>query len=188
MSPGGHLLTTVAAGAATTATTGSWTLTAGIVAGGFLIDVDHAFDYVVFDGQRDLRPAAFLRYYVEGRVRRVVLALHSWELMAILAVLAWMTPSPWLVGYLLGASMHLALDLAFNGEVVPRSILAFYSFSYRASHRFDARTLLGGVPLTPAGERFWAAFFRGARTLPAAAALPPAHGRQRDPSGTGAVR
>ena len=188
MSPGGHLVTTVVAGAATAAATGSWTLTAGIVAGGFLIDVDHAVDYVVFDGQRDLRPGAFLRYYMEGRVRRVVLGLHSWELMAVLAVLAWMAPNPWLVGYLLGASMHLALDLAFNGEVVPRSILAFYSFSYRAAHRFDARTLLGGVPLRPAGDRFWAAFFRGARALPPVANLTPAHGRHRDADGTGALR
>lgn len=165
MSPGGHLLTTAAACAAAAVATGSWALTAGIAAGGFLIDVDHAFDYVVFDRQRDLRPGTFLRYYVEGRVRRVVLLLHSWELMALLAALAWMAPSPWLVGYLLGACMHLALDMIFNGEVVPRSIVAFYSLAYRAAHRFDAGTLLGGVPLTPAGDHFWVAFFRGARAV-----------------------
>ena len=102
---------------------------------------------------------------MEGRVRRVVLLLHSWELMALLAALAWMVPAPWLVGYLLGAGLHLALDMIFNGEVVPRSIVAFYSVAYRAAHRFDARTLLGGVPLTPAGDRFWIAFFRGARAV-----------------------
>ena len=170
MSPGGHLLTTAAACAASAAVTGSWTLAAGIAAGGFLIDVDHAFDYVVFEGQRDLRPGAFLRHYVEGRVRRVVLLLHSWELMALLAAAAWLAPAPWLVGYLLGATMHLALDIVFNGEVVPRSILAFYSLTYRAVHRFDAPTLLGSVPLTPAGE-FWSAFFRGARPAGARGAV-----------------
>lgn len=163
MSPGGHLLTTVAAGATVAAATESWALTAGVAAGGFLIDVDHAVDYVLFDRQRDLRPGVFLRYYVEGRVRRVVLVLHSWELMALLALLAWLAPVPWLVGYLLGASMHLALDVIFNGEMVPRSILAFYSFAYRATHRFDARALLDGVRRTPVDERFWPAFFRGAR-------------------------
>lgn len=167
MSPGGHLLTTVAACATVAVATESWALTAGIAAGGFLIDVDHAVDYVVFDRQRDLRPGVFLRYYVEGRVRRVVLALHSWELMALLALLAWLKPVPWLVGYLLGASMHLVLDVIFNGEMVPRSIIAFYSFTYRAAHRFDARSLLDGVRRTPAGERFWPAFFRGARPAPA---------------------
>jgi hypothetical protein len=85
--------------------------------------------------------------------------------MALLAALAWMAPSPWLVGYLLGACMHLALDMIFNGEMVPRSIVAFYSFAYRAAHRFDAGTLLGGVALIPAGDRFWVAFFRGARAV-----------------------
>jgi hypothetical protein len=186
MSPGGHLLTTFAACTAAAVATESWALTAGIAVGGFLIDVDHAFDYVVFDRQRNLRPGAFLRYYLEGRVRRLVLVLHSWELMTLLAVVAWMMPLPWLVGYLLGASMHLALDLAFNGEVVPRSILAFYSFSYRAAHRFDARALLG-VPLRPAGDRFWAAFFRGARALPEGATAPAPARRSRRARAGGVV-
>lgn len=187
MSPGGHLLTTVAACATVAVATDSWALTAGVAAGGFLIDVDHAVDYVVFDRQRDLRPGTFLRYYVEGRVRRVVLALHSWELMTLLALVAWMAPAPWLVGYLVGASMHLALDVAFNGEMVPRSILAFYSFSYRAAHRFDARALLDGVHRTPADKRFWAAFFQGARPAPPDG-VAPAPGRPRDATGTGTVR
>ena len=39
--------------------------------------------------------------------------------------------------------MHLALDLIFNGRLTPRSIVAFYSFAYRAAHRFEAARLLG---------------------------------------------
>ena len=84
MSPGGHLVTTLAACGATAVVTGSLTLTVGVAAGGFLIDVDHAVDYVFFDRQRDLRPGAFLRYYLEGRVQRAVLVLHSYELFALL--------------------------------------------------------------------------------------------------------
>ena len=64
MSPGGHLVTTAIAGAAVYAATGSAPLLTGLVAGGFLIDIDHALDYVLFEGQRDLRPGAFLRYYL----------------------------------------------------------------------------------------------------------------------------
>ena len=68
-------------------------------------------------------------------------------------------------GYLIGALMHLALDIRFNGELTPRSITAFYSFTYRAWHRFRADELLAlpGDLVVPAG--FWSAFFRGA-TLP----------------------
>jgi hypothetical protein len=145
------------------AATGSWPLAAAVAAGGFLIDVDHAVDYVLFEGARDLRPGAFLRYYVEGRVRRTVLVLHSYELFALLGALAWLTASPWLGGYLVGALMHLALDITYNGRLTPHSIVAFYSFGYRLAHRFDARTLLGDTQLHPAPAHFWSAFFVGSR-------------------------
>lgn len=151
-------MTAAAACAATAMLTGSLPLAAGVATGGFLIDVDHALDYVLFDRQRDLRPRAFLRYYVEGRVRRTVLLLHSYELMAALVVLAWSLDSVALLGYLLGAAMHLALDIRFNGKVTPHSIVAFYSFGYRLAHRFDARKLLG-LEERPLPSGFWAAFF-----------------------------
>jgi hypothetical protein len=158
VSPGGHLLTTAAACATSAALTGSLPLTAGIALGGFLIDVDHALDYVLVERQRNLRPAAFLRYYMEHRARRVVLFLHSYELFALLVALAWWLEAPLLWGYLLGGFLHLGLDLRFNGESTPRSIGAFYSFAYRLAHRFDARALLGdGIPAVP--RTFWAAFF-----------------------------
>lgn len=107
MSPGGHLVTTAAAGAAAYGATGSPALTAGLVAGGFLIDVDHAVDYVLFERQRDLRLHAFLGYYLSGRVKRTVLLLHSYEVAAVLALVAWATGRQWLWGYLLGMALHL---------------------------------------------------------------------------------
>jgi hypothetical protein len=169
MSPGGHLVTTASVCAAAAVATESWPLVAGLAAGGFWIDVDHAVDYVIVERQRDLRPGAFLRYYLEGRARRTVLALHSYELLAVLIALAWTSGTPWLLGYIGGALMHLALDIAFNGEFTPRSIVAFYCFTYRAVHRFDAGHLLGSGPLRPVAASFWVAFFGGAR--PGAAML-----------------
>ena len=161
MSPGGHAVATVVASAATAYLSGSLPLATAVALGGFFIDVDHAVDYVFFNRQRDLRPASFLRYYVEGRVERVVLALHSWELFALLAAIAWWTGWPLVWGYLGGAAMHLLLDIAFNGEFVPTNIVAFYSFAYRAAHGFDGAVLLGHqeriVPV-----KFWSAFFKGA--------------------------
>jgi hypothetical protein len=165
MSPGGHLITTTAACAVTQATLGSWPLTAAVGVGGFLIDIDHVVDYVLFERGRRLTPAAFLRHYVEGRTRRVVLALHSYELFLALLVAAWWTASIPFQGYLMGALMHLALDVIWNGRLTPRSITAFYSFAYRARHGFDSAALLGRPALAPAG-RFWSAFFRGSALAP----------------------
>jgi hypothetical protein len=162
MSPGGHLVSAFLAGAAAGALTGSGAMAVGVAAGGFLIDIDHAIDYALVERQRDLRPSAFLRYYLEGRAQRAVLALHSYELFAALAAVAWWGQAPALMGYLLGGLMHLGLDIAFNGKLTPRNIWAFYSFIHRARHRFSTRALLGETAPAPAGRpRFWADFFRG---------------------------
>jgi len=77
--------------------------------------------------------------------------------------------APFLLGWLIGGTMHLALDLVFNGRQTPRSIVAFYSFAYRAGHRFEAARLLGNEPRPPVDFRFWRAFF-GAKD-PASAVL-----------------
>jgi hypothetical protein len=150
----------VAACAVSAAATGSLEITAGIAAGGFLIDIDHAIDYVLFERQRDLRPGAFLRHYMSGRVQRTVLILHSYELFALLAGAAWALDSLALGGYLVGGLMHLVLDLIYNGRLTPRSIGAFYSFGYRLAHRFRASSLLGSLPERPVAPEFWVAFFR----------------------------
>jgi hypothetical protein len=163
MSPGGHLVTTAVACAGAAVLSESWVATAAVAAGGFLIDVDHAVDYVFLERDRALTPDAFLRHYLEGRTRRVLLVLHSYELFALLAFAAWWTGALALWAYLWGATLHLALDLTFNGEVTPRSIVAFYSFAYRLAHRFDADRLLGRLDVERAPAGFWAAFFAGTR-------------------------
>ena len=138
---------------------------AGIAAGGFFIDVDHMIDYVVFEGQRDLRPGAFLRYYLGGRVKRIVLALHSFELFALLGLLAvWLDALP-LWGYLMGALMHLSLDIVFNAEYLSRSPVLVYSFVYRWAHGFDARSMQKSPDLFATPQGFWPAFFAGARPI-----------------------
>jgi len=171
VSPGGHLVTTAIACTAVLAATGSAALTAGVAAGGFLIDLDHVLDYIAFERQRDLRPAAFLRYYLAGRSRTVVLLLHSYELLALLALAAWVWNLEGLGGYVLGAAaLHLPLDIVFNGKVAGRSMLPFYSFTYRWRAGFRTDRLLDIRRLAPPPARFWSAFFVGAVAKPRAIA------------------
>jgi hypothetical protein len=178
MSPGGHLITTAAA-CVVAAAHQQWELAAGLAIGGFWIDADHVVDYVLFEGRRDLRPGAFLRHYSEGHMRRTVLALHSWELFAVLAALAWSSGTSWLVGYVAGGLMHLALDLVFNGRLTPHSIVLFYSFAYRAAHRFDATRLLGESPPRSAAAGFWHAFFGTAEVSATVLDSAPGHASTR---------
>jgi hypothetical protein len=163
MSPGGHLVTTALACAAAYAGTGSVELAAGLAAGGFLIDLDHVFDYLVFERQRDLRPSAFVRYYLEGRCRRVVLLLHSYELFASLLLTAWLSHRDWLWGYVFGMALHLPLDIIFNGRLVPGGLVRFYSFACRARAGFLAERFADASRLAPLEEGFWVSFFMGAR-------------------------
>ena len=181
MSPGGHLVTTALACAAVQTVTGSAALTAGVAAGGFLIDLDHVLDYVAFERQRDLRPAAFLRYYVTGRTRTVVLLLHSYEVVAALGLAAWASNLEWLWGYVLGAAaLHLPLDIVFNGKVVGRNLVPFYSLVYRWRVGFRTDRLLDLGRLAPPPARFWSAFFVGA-ALQQEASRAQLHDRPDDP-------
>lgn len=150
MRPGGHLATAVALGAAGYAVTGSAELAAGCFTGGFLIDLDHYLDYVTFEGQwRQPGPAAFLRYYFTHRPRLAVLPLHSMELMGFLGLLTLAWPRPGLLGYLLGALLHIGLDILVNGEHILRRPIFFYSVAYRASQGFSTARLMAPMVIPP---------------------------------------
>src|SRR5262249_32259065 len=78
MMPGGHLATSIALGGVAYASTGSLEAAVGCFAGGFLIDVDHYGDYLIFEKQwRRPGPLSFLRYYFAHRPKKIVLPLHS---------------------------------------------------------------------------------------------------------------
>jgi len=138
--PEGHLLTAAAASAGAYLATGSWEFAAGAFTGGFWIDLDHYVDYVLVERQWSLNPFRFLAYYLGNRARRLVLVLHSYELMAALIVLALFLKNQALVGYILGAAMHMCLDIVYNHDL--RHPVRFYSFAYRIAHAFEATHLL----------------------------------------------
>jgi hypothetical protein len=169
MMPGGHLATSIALGGAAYAATGSPEAAAGCFAGGFLIDVDHYVDYLVFEKQwRRPGPLSFLRYYFTLSPRRVVLPLHSMELMTVLFGAILLYPSPLLVGYWFGAAMHLIFDVLVNGEYALRRAVLFYFFAYRASKRFAAAEMLDRIALPEnAGKRPILEFFQWRPARPA---------------------
>jgi hypothetical protein len=161
MMPGGHLATSVVLAASGYAWTHSIELTAGCLAGGFLIDVDHYLDYLFVEKQwRRPWPTSFLSYYFRAQPRRLVLPLHSYELMLVLAVTAMALRNHFLSGYLLGAALHLILDITVNGEHGLRRPVLFYLFAYRASRRFVARELLDARTNPGAAEHPLRDFFK----------------------------
>src|SRR6266699_1365931 len=175
MMPGGHLATALTLGATTYYATGSLEASAGVFAGGFLIDVDHYLDYLLFEKQwRRPGPVSFLQYYFTNRPRKLVLPLHSAELMTLLFGLILVHPWPLLVGYWVGAAMHLVFDVLVNGEHALKRAVCFYIFSYRVYHRFSADNLIQDADVGPeAGSRpvrdfftRWRPFKKQNRPLP----------------------
>ncbi len=161
MMPGGHLATSLALAGVAYATTGSVETAAGCFAGGFLIDVDHYLDYLVFEKQwRRPSPVRFLRYYFSSSPRRLVLPLHSAEFMAVLFGLIVAHPWPMLVGYWIGALMHLTFDVLVNGDVGLKKPVLFYFFAYRARYRFAAEHLIRANVSLKASPRPIRDFFR----------------------------
>ena len=167
MMPGGHLATSLALSSVTYYMTGSAEAAAGSFTGGFLIDVDHYLDYIVFEKQwRRPGPVSFLRYYFMNRPRKLVLPLHSAELMTVLFAVIVAHPWPMLVGYWVGAAMHLMFDVLVNGEHALKRAVCFYVFSYRAYHRFAADNLIQDASVSPeAGSRPVRDFFTRWRPL-----------------------
>src|SRR5439155_2536691 len=161
MMPGGRLATSLVLSAAAYVTTGSIEAAAGCFAGGFLIDVDHYFDYVVFEKQwRRPGPVSFLRYYFTHSPKKLVLPLHSAELMTVLFLIMLTYRWPLLVGYCVGAAMHLIFDVLVNGEYALKRAVLFYIFMYRAVHHFAAEELMDVTAPAGAGHAPIREFFR----------------------------
>src|SRR5438552_17152819 len=161
MMPGGHLATSLVLATATYQITGSTEAAVGCVAGGFLIDVDHYLDYLLFEKQwRRPGPVSFLRYYFTSSPRKLVLPLHSAEFMTILFFVILAHPWPLLVGYWVGALMHLVFDILVNGDYALKRPVLFYIFAYRAAHRFAAEHLMDVVVSPASGRHPIKEFFR----------------------------
>jgi hypothetical protein len=159
--PGGHLATSLALSGVAYASSGSIEAAMGCFVGGFLIDSDHYLDYLVFEKQwRQPGPVSFLRYYFTYSPKKLVLPLHSVEFMTVLLLVILAYPWPLLVGYWVGALMHLIFDIIVNGDYAIRRAGLFYFFTYRAAHRFAAEELLVVRPLPAAGRTPIREFFR----------------------------
>jgi hypothetical protein len=160
MMPGGHLATAVALSGVAYLSTRSAEVAAGCFAGGFLIDVDHYFDYLVFEKQwRRPHPISFLRYYFRYSPRKLVLPLHSAEFMTLLFLIILIQPWPLLVGYWVGALMHLIFDVLVNGDHALKRAVLFYFFAYRAACGFSAEKLIDVTLPVAAEDRTVREFF-----------------------------
>lgn len=102
------------------------------MAAGILIDIDHFIEYFIVE--RDFNIGKFYQNCMTGLQghKRIILIMHSWELLFILWVLYLFTPSPFLLAVFSSFTLHIVLDQAFN-NVKPCT----YFLIYRIIRGFD---------------------------------------------------
>jgi len=118
--------------------------------GGTLIDLDHLYDYFRYPHRpvhRGFDPRHFFDVMNQGRLDRVFILLHAWELTAALLIAGWWMPAGgvWMIPLGFGMGVHILLDAFYN-----ESSVAGYSLAARGAHRFDGkffyrRKMRGGI-------------------------------------------
>jgi hypothetical protein len=104
---------------------------------GFLIDIDHIFDYIREYGLR-ANVKEFFRIFHETRFRKLFLIFHAWEWVPCLFVLAgnleW---NGLILGIGIGMFQHLLLDQIDNGFTA-----GGYFIVYRTIKRFSMEDIV----------------------------------------------
>jgi hypothetical protein len=134
-----HMLAALPLGGGYYLSEGSAPLAMAAAAASVLVDLDHVPDYLWWrGGWRGL--GDFFAAFHERRVPRLILMVHSWELLLLAWALVLALGSPaWPKALAVGWAYHLAWDLATNSVG-----LGFYSIINRARHGFERRLLRSG--------------------------------------------
>lgn len=117
----------------------SVSMAAASFAAGVFVDADHAFDYLREYGFRpDVR--FFFRSFSQTLYRRIVIFLHAWEWLLLLAAAAvWSGGHSVAVGLLIGLCHHLVADQLTN----PVNRWGYF-ISYRVWKKFITSKIFPG--------------------------------------------
>ena len=118
----------------------SWGMALSCLLSGILIDIDHIVDYIKAVGL----PFNFMKLYNTVYSKNTIrwnLVLHSWELIFLILIIAWLTNwNPWITGILIGFSHHLILDMVFNGIK-----FRTYFSTWKLKKQFERETVFPGL-------------------------------------------
>ncbi len=110
---------------------------------GIFIDIDHAFDFLIFSGEK-FSFKNMLSWCIKERWDKVVLIFHSYEILILLGFIMYYFPHNILLGILLGSGLHLILDQTGNCSFSNYHKLFpwFYFFTFRIFSGFRREKML----------------------------------------------
>ena len=134
-----HILASTTVGGISYYIFGSWQISVTVFLSGIFIDLDHILDYFLYEKKIKLDIKDFF-YKCEALIlNKVYLLLHSYELIIILAILAYFTNDYIVLGLLVGFGTHIMLDLVAN-----KVHFLGYSFIFRLINRFNSKKIFCG--------------------------------------------
>lgn len=129
-----HFTLSIVAGISVALLFGNWWAVPVALLSGFLIDVDHLFDYLKFTKLKrfDLKEFASAKYF--DYANKVYLPLHGYEYAVILIIMAgiWPKDAWWMLALAFSQILHLLYDTISNKPIWPT-----YFLIYRINKNFD---------------------------------------------------
>lgn len=137
MKPINHVSISIIAGVATFLTAKAILPSIACFFAGWLIDVDHIWDFYR-NGCRRFSIKRFEDAVDSGKMKKIYLYLHSYELLLILIILCFASHFNYLLSFTtLGFAVHLFFDQIFN----PVNPFAYF-FTYRILHSYRAEVII----------------------------------------------
>lgn len=114
MKPINHVSVSIITGVVTYVSTGAISPSIACFLVGWLVDVDHIWDYYKNAG-RDFSIKRFMNTFENNEIKKVYLYFHSYELLFVLTVSCFISHFNYLLSFTtMGFAIHLFFDQIFN--------------------------------------------------------------------------
>jgi len=134
MRPEAHLFVSAALSSVFYLLTGSVEGAVAVFVGGFFIDLDHFLDFWIYKRRITYTSEFFSHYSL--KMGKMYVLLHSVELLWLLCFAQVVTGSTALLGFCVGMTVHLVMDMLGNGKNP-----MMYFMSYRIMNGFRIELL-----------------------------------------------
>jgi hypothetical protein len=108
-------------------------------AGGFLIDIDHFFDFWLYKKRITYTSEFFTNHFQKSG--HIIVIFHSIELLWLVYLAQVLTASPIVLGLAAGMTVHMLMDLFGNRDMHPLG----YFFMFRYLKKFNAKKIAPGA-------------------------------------------
>ena len=114
----------------------SWELSLACFITGFIIDIDHIFDYI-FENGFDFNMNTFFDFFYHEKHQKIILLFHGWEWLILLGIYVKLTDwNLWVTGALIGYALHIIPDYFYS-----KAPFGSYSLIWKWKNNFNSKLI-----------------------------------------------